>query len=327
MCEQKIPLISVVVPVYNVEKYLNRCLDSIVSQTYHNLEIILVDDGSTDSSLEICEEYAKKDTRIRVFHKENGGVSDARNYGIDYSRGEYVTFVDSDDKVTDDYVEFLWKLTENGKYKMSVCSLYNLYTDSNRVVTKGNRTRELLSAKQCIEKMCYDDEVDTCVYAKMMYRDLFQTIRFPKGKWFEDIGTIYRLFEENTEIACGFSPKYYYCIRPDSIVTGSFSEKKLDMLEMTDQMANFVNEKYPDLKLATLRRQVYARFSTLNQMANVDNMDEVKNELISFIHSHAKEVINNRKAPRRDKLAIISLRMGYRFYKRLWSIYLKLKSG
>ena len=104
------PLISVIVPVYNVEKYLPQCLDSIKNQTYTNLEIILVDDGSTDSSESICEDYAKSDSRIKLYHKENGGLSDARNYGIERASGQYFTFIDSDDYITKDYVSYLLEL-------------------------------------------------------------------------------------------------------------------------------------------------------------------------------------------------------------------------
>ena len=121
-------LVSVILPVYNVEKYLIKCLDSVIRQTYQKLEIILVDDGSTDSSGKICDEYANKDGRIKVFHKKNGGLSDARNYGIERSTGEYLAFIDSDDYVDDDYIEFLMNLTESGKYKISLCSLHVVFT-------------------------------------------------------------------------------------------------------------------------------------------------------------------------------------------------------
>lgn len=327
MNQQENPLISVIIPIYNKEKYLECCLESVISQTYKKLEIVLVDDGSTDDSQKICEQYAKEDLRIKVFHKSNGGVSEARNFGIEHSKGQYITFVDSDDKVTEDYVEFLWKLIENGKYNMSVCSLYIYFGSNNHIVAQGNGQREILSSKQCIERMCYDNEVVACVCAKMMHRDLFHNIKFPIGKLFEDIGTSYRLFEENMEIACGFSPKYYYCIRPNSIVTSSFNMKKLDMLEMTDQMAAYVNEKYPDLKVATIRRQVYARFSTLNQMAQIADMDDIKHEMILFIRSHAKEIMQNKKAPKRDKAAIVCLGIGYWFYRWVWSVYIKMQRG
>lgn len=323
----KKPLISIIVPFYNVERYLKQCLESILNQTYHNLEIVLVNDGSTDRSQNICDQYMKRDNRVKVFYKTNGGLSDARNFGIEHSKGEYFLFVDSDDRVDPDYVEFLWLLLENGKYKMSMCSLYVKYTDNNRIISRGNGKKEILSGKRCIEKMCYHDEVDACAVAKLMHRDLFRDIRFPEGKLFEDIGAVYLLFDKSKKVACGFEPKYYYCVRPDSIVTSTFNMGKLDMLVMTDQMAAFVDAKYPDLKAATMRRQVYARFSTLNQMAQVTNMDEIKKELISFIKAHAKEVLYNKKTPKRDKVAIISLCLNYRFYRWLWCIYLKLQRG
>ena len=255
------PLISVIVPVYGVEKYVAKCLDTIINQTYRNLEIILVDDGTKDRSGIICEEYAKRDGRIKVFHKENGGLSDARNYGIEHSTGEYLTFIDSDDYLDLDYVEFLYNLIKKG-YRMSLCSLHVVYTSNGHIENKGNGKEVILSGKQCIEMMCYHEEVDTAAYAKLMHRDLFDKVRYPKGKIFEDIGTSYLLFDQCDEIICSFVPKYYYVIRNNSIVTSEFNLSKLDLIEMTNQMADYVNVKYPDLENATLRRRGYA---TLHQ--------------------------------------------------------------
>ncbi|MBR3167082.1 MAG: glycosyltransferase family 2 protein [Erysipelotrichaceae bacterium] len=320
-----LPLVSVILPIYNVEKYLARCLDSVVSQTYHNLEIILVDDGSTDGSGSIAERYAETDKRITVYHKKNGGLSSARNYGIDRCNGEYLTFIDSDDYVESDYVSYLFELLNNQTYKLSICSIYNDFEDSGRVVDNGDHTKRILSAKEAIEMMCYHDLVDTCAYAKMYHRDLFKDVRYPEGKLFEDIGTTYLLFDQNEAISCGFESKYHYVIRRNSIVTGQYNPKKLDLLEMTDQMADYVASRYPDLKEAVLRRRVYARFSTLNQLLDVKGNEDTKSGIVSFIKANAQSVLRDPKTPKRDRAAFYMLRLGLPVYKLFWNAYKVIK--
>lgn len=215
------PLITVIVPIYNVENYLKKCLNSIINQQYKKLEILLIDDGSTDLSGKIADEYAVKDNRIKVVHKENGGLSDARNYGLKIMTGEYVTFIDSDDYVTEDYISYMYGLLEKTNFKASLalCSLINVYSSTDRLQDNGNQTEVVLSGKKCIEMMCYHDLVDTCAYAKLGKRELYTNDFFPKGKLFEDIGSTYKLFLQCDKVACGFKGKYYYVIRPNSIVT------------------------------------------------------------------------------------------------------------
>lgn len=324
----KLPLISVIVPVYNVEKYICRCLDSIIHQTYQNLEIILVDDGSLDNSGKICKEYARKDIRISVFHKVNGGVSDARNYGIDKANGEYLAFIDSDDYVDLDYIEYLYSLISRG-YKLAICSLCVFFTSNGHLLNKGNGKEVVLSGKKCIEMMCYHKEVDTAVYAKLIHKSLFKNVRFPKGKIFEDIGTLYLIFDQCEKIICGFIPKYYYMIRENSIVTSAFHIRKLDFIDMTDQMADYVNKKYPDLVEATLRRRGYARFSTLNQMLDVkeDNYKKIRKKIIQDLKKIRGSVIRNPKTPKRDKIAYLCLSFGFFVYKFCWKLYIKHERG
>lgn len=316
------PLITVIVPIYNVENYLKKCLNSIINQQYKKLEILLIDDGSTDLSGKIADEYAAKDNRIKVVHKENGGLSDARNYGLKIMTGEYVTFIDSDDYVTEDYVSFMFNLLKQTNFTapLAICSLINVYGNSGRQKDNGNQTEKVLSGKKCIEMMCYHNLVDTCAYAKLGKKELYSNDFFPKGKLFEDIGSTYKLLLQCDKVACGFIGKYYYVIRPNSIVTAKFSNKKLDLLEMTDQMAQSVVAAHPDLKNAVLRRQVYARFSTLNQTLNTKNVKDTQLKLIKYIKTNKKAILN-RKAPKRDRLAYYLLCLGLPFYRYAWSKY------
>lgn len=311
-------LISVVVPVYNVEKYLERCIESILNQTYQNLEIILVDDGSTDASAEICNKYQIIDKRVVVVHKKNGGLSDARNLGIEKAKGMYITFVDSDDSIETDMIEYLLFLIEKYNTKMSICSHNVVFYEGTYKKSLGNNKEELLSAKECIKKMLYHKDVDTSAWAKLYHKSLFKNIRYLKGKLFEDIGTTYKFFLESENISCGYKSKYNYYVRKNSIVTGFFSEKKLDLLEMTDQMGINVLKIFPDLKKAVLRRRLYARFSTLNQMMNVINYKKEKMDIISFIKKEGYKVLIDFSAPIRDKIAILLLFINEDLYEFIW---------
>lgn len=317
------PLISVLLPIYNVAACLPKCMTSLFAQTYSNLEIILVDDGSTDGSGELCDEYAAADPRVVVCHKPNGGVSDARNYGVAQARGEYITFVDPDDYVDADYVEYLYHLIQKHAAKMAVCQ-HRVWHDG-RVVSEYGKYAEstVLFAKDCIERMLYHDVIDTSTWGKLYAAELFQGIEYPFGKQFEDIAKTYKLMMRAGEIAVGWESKYNYVQRGTSIVNCVFNPHKLDLLEATDGMTRDVVATWPDLADAALRRRVYARFSTLNQMLYTREYPEKRREIIRFIRENAGAILKNPKAPRRDKLAIAALSLGYPVYRRVWSAYKK----
>ncbi len=314
------PLISVILPIYNIKDYLDKCMRSIIAQTYKNLEIIMVDDGSSDGSEKMCDDYLAKDKRIRVFHKKNGGLSDARNYGIERSNGEYITCIDPDDFVDKDYVEYLYQLLKKFDCKISICQ-HRVVFDRGKIEEKGFSGAEVLSNKCCIERMLYHDVVDTSAWAKLYHKSLFDTVQYPVGKLFEDIATTYKLMLQCDKIAVGYQSKYNYIIRSNSIVNGKFNPKKLDLLEMTDNMGKEVLTVYPDLEKAVLRRRVYARFSTLNQMSGVKGLEEKRQEIIDFIMKYKGVVITDSKTPKRDIVAIRLLSLGYPVYSLLWKLY------
>lgn len=323
------PLVSVIIPIYNVEKYLGKCLDSVINQDYKNIEIILINDGATDNSLNIAIDYQKKDKRIKVFSQKNQGLSAARNTGLDKAVGDYITFIDSDDYVSKDYVSYMFNLLKKNNFRSSlaIASLMDVFEKSGKQINTGNNQEYSWSGKKCIEKMCYHDLVDTCAYAKLGTKELYKDFRFPVGKVFEDIGSTYQLFEKSKIVECGFKPIYFYNIRKNSITTDRFNERKLDLLEMTDKMASCVESKYPDLHDAVLRRQVYARFSTLNQTLHTKSSPKIKllrRELIDFIKKNKKNILSNSATPKRDHLAYKTLELGFPIYKLSWMVYSKL---
>ena len=323
----KEPLISVVVPVYNVEKYLKRCLNSILVQTYSNLEILLIDDGSTDQSGQICDEFAKLDSRIRVLHKNNGGLSDARNVGIEAAKGEYVTFVDSDDYVDEDLIEYLYKMIEQTHTEMSVC-INRLYNEKTRKFQIGadDGKKEILTVHESIKRLLYRQNFFVSACAKLYKKDLFLNIRYPKGKLYEDTAVTYKLVLKAGRIAYGRSCKYTYCVRDNSITRSAFNPRQLDLVEAADSAVSDITKRFPDLAQAGMCFRLWARFSTLNRMSHVGPEFYLKREeIIQFIREHGDSVLRDRNTPQRDKKGIRCLKLGYPIYKMVWRLYTLMK--
>ena len=236
-------MISVIVPVYKVEKYLRRCVDSILNQSYTDFELLLIDDGSPDGCPQICDEYARLDNRVRVFHKPNGGLSDARNYGLDQISGDYVSFIDSDDYVGPDYLKILIELAE--KYDASVAAVAHVcvYNDEASFVSSKDDRYEIPNDK--ILRAVAQGQLIFSAWGKLIHRDLFAQARFPVGYLFEDNLLMPYLMCECDTIACSASQQYYWLKRPDSIM-GTISEKKVsDWEKGIDQLLDFTEKKYP----------------------------------------------------------------------------------
>lgn len=232
-------LVSIIIPIYKVELYLRRCLDSIVNQTYTNLEIILVDDGSPDRCPKICDEYAERDKRIKVIHKENGGLSDARNAGLDICKGEYISFIDSDDWVNEKYVESL--INTAIKEKADIAISENIRTDG--IITKDSifpNTTSYTSKDALIHLFTQNHDAFTISCGKLYKKSLFTTLRFPLGKYHEDEFTTYILFYNSKKIVYTSEILYYYYQRADSIVS---TRHPWDVLEYLEQRYIFFKEK------------------------------------------------------------------------------------
>ncbi len=241
-CES-LPLISIIVPVYNVRAYLRKCLDSICGQTYKNLEIVVVDDGSTDGSGEICDEYAQLDNRVKVIHSKNGGLSSARNIGLNNALGEYIGFVDSDDWIDYDMYEFLWELLNTRKADLAICSHYIEKQNKTKVKYVSNEVTELTSTK-AIRLLSEDKIIRNYACDKLFKRYLFEELRFPLNRYFEDIAVMYKIFYNAQKIVMKGVPKYHYLIREDSIMQSLYDPKKeYHLFLAVYEQSNFILEK------------------------------------------------------------------------------------
>ena len=317
------PIISVLVPVYKTAAYLPRCVASLREQTYDNLEILLIDDGSPDECGTLCDGYANEDPRIRVIHKENGGLSDARNAGLEAMTGEWFTCVDSDDYVYPDYVATLYELATTHDCLLSVCG-YDVHFEDGNCEKRRNNVPGVVDAEECLRRIFYDDFVTVGAWAKLYHRSLLGDIRYPVGRLFEDAGTTYRFILAAGRVALGGeSGSYVYAVRGASIVTSSFSERKLDLVELSDRMCDDALALYPGLARAAVRRRVYVRFSTLNQMLDTDLFPEKKRAMLRYIRRHALTVFFDPKAPNRDRAALLMLVFGFRVYRLAWKWYVK----
>lgn len=236
--------ISVIVPIYKVEDYLHRCVDSIINQTYTNLEIILVDDGSPDDCPMICDEYAEKDNRIRVVHKKNGGLSDARNAGIDIATGEYIMFIDSDDFVDIEMMESMMKNMIDNNVDMVVCNIKYVYED--REVVKYNQADRILDRYEAMEEYLKDGVVQAVAWNKLYKKSLINDMRYKVGKTNEDEFFTYKVVDKTDKIYYN-SRSFYNYIQRDSSIMGKYSIKRLDGVEASYERLNFIKERYPDL--------------------------------------------------------------------------------
>lgn len=262
--------ISIIVPVYKVEKYLRDCVDSILSQTYRNLEIILVDDGSPDHCGEICDEYAKRDDRITVIHKPNGGLSDARNAGLDICTGDWISFIDSDDYVSPFFLQILLNTAINDDSEIATLSRGVDFWDnkSYRPALAENAddfTSETLDAQKALELMLYQ-KIATGAQWKLCKRYLWKDLRFPVGYYYEDVATTYKTFLKAKTITIIHGSLYAYRKRSQSIIRQPFSEKKLSALKISDELiTNAVIEEW-GLRNAAVSRAFAMIYSVFLQI-------------------------------------------------------------
>ena len=220
------PKISIIVPVYNVEKYLGKCIESILNQTFRDFELILVDDGSTDSSGKICDEYSLKDSRIKVIHKENGGLSSARNTGLDIAKGEYIGFVDSDDWIEMDMYEILYKLIKTSGKDMANIGFSAIYED--RIEKWTDNKKIILNREESLIELLKHRYFGNYIWANLYSKKIFKNIRFTEKIKFEDIDIMYKLLNNSNGIVSQGISKYNYIQRKDSTIDEFFSKKYME---------------------------------------------------------------------------------------------------
>lgn len=267
--------VSIIVPVYNVEKYLMKCIESIQQQTEEKIEIILVDDGSIDKSGEICDEYAVKDSRIKIVHKENGGLSDARNCGLDVSIGEYVAFVDADDYVDKEYISKMKKEMLAKNCDIVQCGYKRVYQDGS--MKNFGATAKISSGKD-VQRYFYEhgkSEPYVIACNKLYRRSCFDTIRFPVGRIHEDYATTYKIFYEASAISTIEDSLYYYVMRNGSIMQTE-NEKSLYHWAIAEKERwEFYTDKGMPFLASRAKKAYYYRLRDCINHKNTKNKDEL----------------------------------------------------
>ncbi len=297
-------MISVIVPVYNVEKYLSRCLDSILNQTYKDFEIVLVDDGSKDSSGKICDEYASKSEKIKVLHCENGGLSNARNKGCDASKGEYITFVDSDDLIHTKYLEILIRLIESNRADISCCN-FNFF-DDNSIIDYENIAgyQNCYDGMTATAEMLYGKMHGSSACAILLKREIAINNRFMPGKYHEDDLISFKYFISAQKVAYTSQKLYYYYQRVGSIMHSPFGKIALDELDAADYIVENCKQYDKNVKNAALVKKfcnykdVLITYPNLRAI-NIETYCRIKKDLRTI----SSKIYKYRNVPKRIKIS------------------------
>lgn len=284
-------LISIVVPIYKVEKYLSRCVDSILSQTFTDFELILVDDGSPDNCGDICEEYAKVDKRIKVIHQKNGGLSAARNSGIEWafanSNSQWITFIDSDDWIHPRYLEVLLNAATESNLPVSICGYLQTEGEVEEI------SPEKFNAKICsVENFFMDHNVNAVVaWGKLYKKEYFKALRYPVGKLNEDEFTTYKILFQLENVAVVEAKMYYYFVNAGSIMNSSWSIRKFDVFDAMEERILFFKEKNLDgLSKWQINYYLDYLYNRYNYLLKIEDSEE-KKQFLSLFKQRCRESI------------------------------------
>lgn len=310
-------MISVIVPVYNVEKYLERCVKSIAAQTYKDLEILLIDDGSTDKSGKMCDDFQQTDSRIKAFHKQNGGLSDARNYGIEHSAGEFISFVDSDDYIDEKMLETLHRLITENDADLAVCSAMDVF--EGKEVTQVKEIKEFnLNKVESYKYMLRGDGIPSACN-KLYKRQTVGNVRFPAGKLYEDGFFTPQILKRVEKTAVTSKPMYYYFRRADSITTKPFRKGDLDVIEAYDKCVKQVKELCPEALPYAEFRYRNAYFNVLDKMLMRDDCKEIPEykQVVKYLKKHTVQIVKDPGFGKMRKIAAVALKFSVPLYKKI----------
>lgn len=309
--EERKPLVSVIVPVYNVYPYLRDCVQSVQAQSYQNWELLLVDDGSTDGSGELCDELAVEDGRIRVFHKPNGGLSDARNHGMHHARGEYFCFLDSDDLLPENALEKLVGLCEQHRADVAMGQLLQFETEPQRQTGTTGGT-EILTVQDTIRGMLLrKGKIGHTACAKLFRRELWAELRFPKGMLYEDYAVIYKVMQGCRTVVADYEPLYYYRMRGRSIMHEPIQEKNLVLLDIAQDVTQHLSRTMPEVREEAEYLQLVTYLKTLKRILNsgFDCYPEAQEQILRFVREH-RDLTRRSWAKRADRIKVETLMKG-----------------
>ncbi len=305
-------LISVIIPIYKVEKYLENCVNSVLQQTYENLEIILIDDGSTDRCPQICDEFAKKDKRVKVIHKPNGGLSDARNAGLDMCQGKYITFIDGDDYVSKNYIELLYNALIRNDADVSIVDAATIQENTVYSTDSVEGSVETYTQEEAIVQSL-NIRIPQRAWGKLYPGACFKDLRFPVGKLYEDLAVLYRILLKTKKIVVVRAPAYKYLIRSESIMHAKFNARQLDEIGIIDEEMDNLILHFPEYKTMANGRRLYSYFVVLRRINSSENVNEYTQEkeaIMSKIREYSKEMLFKKDINVRLKSKILAFYFG-----------------
>jgi glycosyltransferase involved in cell wall biosynthesis len=313
-------MISVIVNVYNGEKYIKKCLTSIVNQTYKDLEIIVVNDGSTDKTLSICKKI--KDKRIKIINQDNIGISLSRNVGIDNAKGDYLFFVDSDDFIEEDTIEYLYNLCEDNKVPLAICQSQVIYNYNYKTKNKKEKV-EYITGIDLVKKILLNVERNGNIWGKLIKKDLLKNIRF-EDRIISDVAVIHKLVIDIERIAYSNQVKYYYLKHKDSIVGSLKVDRDIDYYKAALERYDYIENKYPNLyeNKICIMWSVVTLYSRNNVEINKYLEDVKAFELFKRYFSF-KAIFS--KLGFRDKIKIILFKINPKLFLHVLNRYLKIK--
>ena len=315
-------LITVIIPIYQVEKYLSNCVNSVLQQTYGNLEIILVDDGSIDRCPQICDEFAEKDKRIKVIHKTNGGLSDARNAGLDICKGKYITFIDSDDYVSQNYIELLYNALTSNRADVSMVDLVNVQENTSYCTDSVRGDVKAFPQKEAIIKGL-NIRIRQCSCGNLYKSECFDNLRFPVGKQYEDLAVLFRILLKTKKIVVVRAPAYKYLIRNGSIMHSNFNARQLDEIEIIDNEMDNLILHFPEYKTMANGRRLYSYFVVLrriNASENANQYIQEKKVIMDKIRKYANGMLFKKDINMRLKSKILAFNMGESIFNKWMSL-------
>lgn len=312
--------VSIIIPVYDVEKYISKCIESVLNQTYENIEIILVDDGTKDNSGVICDQFALLDSRVQVLHKVNGGLSSARNAGIEIATGEAIFFLDSDDYISSKCIEKMVNLLKEYDADLSVVQMKYIPENINEEITENNEEKVvIMDSKKAIEESLYQRLYTCCAPAKLYKKDVIGDIRFPLGRISEDLATCHLFLDNANKIVYSNYYGYYYRQHNSSIMH-IFNPKRLDALEWTSNIERFCIEKYPSIIKASYCRTFNV---AIHLILDLPDRGDVHDQYFDSIWNEVKrtrmKTLFDRKVRFREKVAAILSFGGERILKAIWN--------
>lgn len=318
------PLISVIVPIYKAEAYLPKCVESICRQTYENLEIILVDDGSPDRCGQMCDEFAQADSRIRVFHKENGGQSSARNLGLEKMTGEYVGFVDSDDWIEPDMYSHLYGLMTRYNGQIACCGVCKDYADGSvshfNPLYPGDNEIRVLNTREALRETLQNMRVTYSTCDKLYHRDIFAGMQMTVGKIYEDMEIIPKLVERAQTVVYDPTPKYHYTMTDSSTIRGTYSLRRMAEADIAWEKAEDYKIRHPELYDEAVGRYIAVCLDIIHKSRGVAECAARRKQLIRQMQGELSAAAVDALS-KKEKIKLLALRIGVLPFDLLMGVY------